>query len=311
MNRTISRTREAAVAGLLASLLSGCGLLPGSGDEPTDWAGLADQIVAAAGSDQVVSASISAGGSLLLDVRVDGGDTRWQAREGEDAVVLEQLEEVASQPVAVSQIDWATMESAMLPDCLSGLVEVDWLPYGHVYQQAYCQTGMPYQSATIDGNPIPVTIEGTDAAAFQSAMDAMEPLFPDGQVLEFTAGLSPAYSWRMIGSPVEMADGSPGYYLLEFPNGGTGLRAYAIAEINFMSTNFGSAVNGGAPTLTFRPSDSSAAAYASALEEGLGQVTWSRDTAIGFAVAAISDSELGYTVWRLADSDVGQGTIPR
>ena len=73
---------------LVVCLLAGCGVLSG-GERKPDWAGLAGQIVAAAGSDQVVSAQLTrSGGVLDMTVRVGGADVLWSVTPDREPVFI-------------------------------------------------------------------------------------------------------------------------------------------------------------------------------------------------------------------------------
>lgn len=302
--------RASAVALLGALLLSGCGLLGNDVEDAGDLAARAEQIVAAAGSDQVSSVALGRGGGVSLAVRAGGKDQMWSVTADHEPKVTDDLTGRPSSTIAVSQINWQQlMDWVALADesCLSAVVVMDVLPHGQQVATVACQTGLEVTHAWLDGAEIPLSISGDDAAAFQQGLDLLVPLIPEGELLQFAKGIQNGAlgsAFWIDGGQWELADGSQQYYTIRYVDkpSSTVISATASPDPAFSVASD--------PTLVpppFNPRDYPASAYVAAVEEGLANAPYPRERAEGVAFSASPTvpGQVDYNVWSVREDSIG------
>ena len=306
---------------LVVCLLAGCGVLSG-GEQRTDWAGLAGQIVAAAGSDQVVRAGLTrSGGVLDMTLRVGGADVLWSVAPGEtpkqDEGGVGSLS-YASEPAAAGEVDWAGLAGLLPPGCQFAEARVDWLPFGHVYRQGFCSRSDPAASMWVDDREIHYASGAEDEQAFQAALDVLTPLFDGGEVVEFNNQLDKGHrgTFTMVGARmVAAADGT--MKRLRITYSGPEARIHNEALLVDLSDDSGPYMSmlgseAEVPPFSFRPADIPAASYAKALDEGLAKASFPAEDATMLAFGATtSATEVSYVFYSISHTGFIEGTVHR
>ena len=304
---------------LVVCLLAGCGVLSG-GERKPDWAGLAGQIVAAAGSDQVVRAGLSRSGQLDMTLRVGGADVVWsvapgrEPRQGESGGSFS----FASEPAAAGEVDWAGLAGLMPPGCQFAEARVDWLPFGHVYRRGFCSRSDPAVSVWVDDREIHYASGAEDEQAFQVAIDVLTPLFDGGEVVEFNNQLDKGDrgTFTMFGARmVAAADGT--MKRLHITYNGPKSRINNDALMVLLDDDSGPYMSmlgrgAGVPPYSFRPADIPAASYAKALDEGLAKASFPAEDATMLAFGATtSATEVSYVFYSISHTGFIEGTVHR
>ena len=304
---------------LVVCLLAGCGVLSG-GEQRTDWAGLAGQIVAAAGSDQVVRAQLTrSGGVLDMTLRVGGADVLWSVtpdREPRQGGVGSLS--FAWEPAAAGEVDWAGLAGLMPAGCQLAEVQVDWLPFGHVYRQGFCSRSDPAVSMWVDDREIHYASGAEDEQAFQAAIDVLTPLFDGGEVVEFNNQLDKGGrgTFTMFGARmVAAADGTMKRFYVTYngpksPSHNDALTAGLDDDSRPYMSMLGSEAE--VPPFSFRPADIPAASYAKALDEGLAKASFPAEDATMLAFGATtSATEVSYVFYSISHTGFIEGTVHR
>ena len=304
---------------LVVCLLAGCGVLSG-GERKPDWAGLAGQIVAAAGSDQVVRAGLSWSGQLDMTLRVGGADVDWsvapgrEPRQGESGGSFS----YASEPAAAGEVDWAGLAGLMPAGCQLAEAWVDWLPFGHVYRRGFCSRSDPAVSVWVDDREIHYASGAEDEQAFQAAIDVLTPLFDGGEVVEFNNQLDKGDrgTFTMFGARmVAAADGTMKRLHITYNGPKSPSRNDALtALLDDDSRPYMSMLGRGAgvPPFSFRPADIPAASYAKALDEGLAKASFPAEDATMLAFGATtSATEVSYVFYSISHTGAIEGTVSR
>ena len=306
---------------LVVCLLAGCGVLSG-GEQRTDWAGLAGQIVAAAGSDQVVRAQLTrSGGVLVMIMRVGGADVVWsvtpdrEPRQGESGGSLS----YASEPAAAGEVDWAGLAGLMPAGCQFAEARVDWLPFGHVYRQGFCSRSDPAVSVWVDDREIHYASGAEDEQAFQAAIDVLTPLFDGGEVVEFNNQLDKGDrgTFTMVGARmVAAADGTMKRFYVTYSGPEARIHNEALMAdlVDDDSYSYMSMLGRGAgvPPYSFRPADIPAASYAKALDEGLAKASFPAEDATMLAFGATtSATEVSYVFYSISHTGAIEGVVSR
>ena len=304
---------------LVVCLLAGCGVLSG-GEQRTDWAGLAGQIVAAAGSDQVVRAGLSWSGVLDMTLRVGGADVVWsvtpdrEPRQGESGGSFS----YASEPAAAGEVDWAGLAGLMPAGCQLAEVQVDWLPFGHVYRRGFCSRSDPAVSVWVDDREIHYASGAEDEQAFQAAIDVLTPLFDGGEVVEFNNQLDKGGrgTFTMFGARmVAAADGT--MKRLHITYNGPKSRINNDALMVLLDDDSGPYMSmlgseAEVPPFSFRPADIPAASYAKALDEGLAKASFPAEDATMLAFGATtSATEVSYVFYSISHTGAIEGVVSR
>ena len=305
---------------LVVCLVAGCGVLSG-GERKPDWAGLAGQIVAAAGSDQVVRAGLSWSGQLDMTVRVGGADVDWSVAPGREPRQDESGGSFpyASEPAAAGEVDWAGLAGLMPPGCQLAEAWVDWLPFGHVYRRGFCSRSDPAVSVWVDDREIHYASGAEDEQAFQAAIDVLTPLFDGGEVVEFNNQLDKGHrgTFTMVGARmVAAADGTMKRFYVTY-NGPKSLinnEALMADLVDDDSYSYMSMLGSEAevPPYSFRPADIPAASYAKALDEGLAKASFPAEDATMLAFGATtSATEVSYVFYSISHTGAIEGVVSR
>lgn len=290
--------RRWLIVAAATALLTSCSLLPGSGTTKTDWAGLAQQIVTAAGSDQVTNITVSAYGQLSLTMRTSNADTSWITADGMAPRAFDDQTHVPASAIAVSDIDWAALTAAQPPDCPNGTVQVFLLPAGQHYQLTTCQPG-DVPTGSIDGTVLPPAVTGDDANVFALGLQCLTPLLPGGQAMEFGKSLAtfPGGVW-VTGPLWTLADGSQVYPHISFLDDSTPGAPIGLTGGQLVSP----------AAVPFDPNDHAPAAYAAATAEGLAAAVFPPSEAVAVVFYQETPDQVSYRVSSLL-VDASTGTL--
>lgn len=285
----LTAVRLAVATVATAVLMSGC-----SGGGAPDYEHWADQITEQAHSTDITAWSIT-DSQLNLPVRANQADTGWSIGSSSGATTTGDETGRPSSTVPLDGIDWAAASEALAaaPEgCTFPTLQVNVLPAGQIYQRINCNGQLHAVNVTVDGQPLSYLI-GEDAAAFQQFVDVVEPLMPNGQVHGIGAMLGDAVGGTsMEVSDWVVADGRAVTLSIAYldDNAAEPLSITSSDTPNYPANPAGSDL---VPTLTFRPSDYPAAAYANAITDGAARATDIPDV---MTYSAISPTELAWTM---------------